>query len=93
MSPGPGHRRARRDGVDDDAWSPQTTLLEYLESKGVDAAFSCREGNCSACSCRILEREVKMLHNDILDADDLADGVRIACQSVPVTDTFRVAYH
>jgi len=76
-----------------DDWQPGTPLLEFLESKGVKAPFSCREGECSACAVRLLEGEVKMLHNDVLDDDDLADGIRLGCQSVPVTDSVKVTYH
>ena len=76
-----------------DDWAPGTKLLEHLESKGVKAPYSCREGECSACAVRLLEGEVKMLHNDVLDADDIADGIRLGCQSVPVTDTVKVTYH
>jgi len=75
-----------------DDWQPSTTLLEHLESKGVKAPYSCREGECSACAVRLLEGEVKMLHNDVLDDEDLADGIRLGCQSVPVTDTVRATY-
>lgn len=76
-----------------DDWQPGTKLLDHLESRGVDAPFSCREGNCSACACRLLEGEVKMLHNDVLDDEDLAEGIRLACQALPVTDTVKVTYH
>lgn len=76
-----------------DDWAPGTKLLDHIEAKGVKAPFSCREGECSACAVRLLEGEVEMLHNEVLDADDLADGIRLACQSVPVTDTVKVTYH
>lgn len=76
-----------------DDWAPGTKLLDHIEAKGVKAPFSCRAGECSACAVRLLEGEVKMLHNVVLDDDDLADGIRLACQSVPVTDTVRVTYH
>ncbi|MCB0895709.1 MAG: ferredoxin--NADP reductase [Nocardioidaceae bacterium] len=76
-----------------DDWAPGTKLLEHLESKGVKAPYSCREGECSACAVRLLEGEVKMLHNDVLDEEDIADGIRLGCQSVPVTDTVKVTYH
>ncbi len=33
-----------------------------------------------------------MKANDVLDDDDLVDGVRLACQSLPVTDTVMVTY-
>jgi 3-ketosteroid 9alpha-monooxygenase subunit B len=76
-----------------DDWAPGTKMLDHLEAKGVKAPYSCREGECSACAVRLLEGEVKMLHNDVLDDDDLADGIRLGCQSVPVTDVVRVTYH
>lgn len=75
-----------------DDWQPGTTMLDHLESKGVKAPYSCREGECSACAVRLLEGEVTMLHNDVLDDEDLADGIRLGCQSVPVTDTVRATY-
>jgi 3-ketosteroid 9alpha-monooxygenase subunit B len=76
-----------------DDWAPGTKLLDHLEAKGVKAPYSCREGECSACAIRLLEGEVKMLHNDVLDEDDLAEGIRLGCQAVPVTDTVKVTYH
>ena len=76
-----------------DDWSPGTKLLDFLESKGVKAPYSCREGECSACAIRLIEGEVKMLHNDVLDDEDLADGIRLGCQSLPVTDVVKVTYH
>jgi 3-ketosteroid 9alpha-monooxygenase subunit B len=76
-----------------DDWQGDQVLLEYLEEKGVDAPFSCREGQCSACACVMLEGEVRLLHNEVLDADDLADGIRLVCQAKPVTDRIRISYN
>jgi 3-ketosteroid 9alpha-monooxygenase subunit B len=92
---GPVRLEVELDGQDYafDDWAPGTKLLDHLESKGVKAPYSCREGECSACAIRLLEGEVKMLHNDVLDDEDLAEGIRLGCQSVPVTDTVRVTYH
>lgn len=75
-----------------DDWDPRTKLLDFLESKGVKAPYSCREGECSACAIRLLTGEVKMLHNDVLDEEDLADGIRLGCQSLPVTDHVKITY-
>jgi 3-ketosteroid 9alpha-monooxygenase subunit B len=75
-----------------DDWEPGTKMLDHLEAKGVKAPYSCREGECSACAVRLLEGDVKLLHNDVLDDEDLAEGIRLACQAVPVTDTVRVTY-
>lgn len=73
-------------------WPARTKLLDLLLEKGLDAPFSCREGACSACACRLVEGEVKMLNNDVLDPEDIAEGIVLACQSVPVTDTVKITY-
>ncbi|RNM14219.1 ferredoxin--NADP reductase [Nocardioides pocheonensis] len=76
-----------------DDWQGDKVLLEYLEEKGVDAPFSCREGQCSACACVMLEGDVRLQHNEVLDQDDLADGIRLVCQAKPVTDRIRISYN
>jgi 3-ketosteroid 9alpha-monooxygenase subunit B len=74
-------------------WDGGQVLLEFLESKGVNAPFSCREGNCSSCACVVLEGELSMKHNDVLDADDLADGIRLTCQALPLTEVLKISYN
>jgi 3-ketosteroid 9alpha-monooxygenase subunit B len=75
-----------------DDWPPDRNLLDFLLEKGLDAPYSCREGNCSACACRVLEGEVALRHNEVLDDEDLADGIRLACQALPVSDSVRISY-
>lgn len=73
-------------------WPRQEKLLDFLLARGLDAPYSCREGQCSACACRITSGEVKMLNNEVLDAEDTDDGIVLACQSVPLTDEVSVTY-
>jgi 3-ketosteroid 9alpha-monooxygenase subunit B len=73
-------------------WPAETKLLDLLLERGLDAPYSCREGACSACACRLVAGEVKMLNNDVLDQEDLDDGIRLACQSLPVTDEVEISY-
>jgi 3-ketosteroid 9alpha-monooxygenase subunit B len=73
-------------------WPRRRKLLDHLLGAGLDAPYSCREGQCSACACRLVAGEVKMLHNEVLDAEDLADGIVLACQSLPVTDEVSISY-
>ncbi|MDQ4111974.1 MAG: ferredoxin--NADP reductase [Actinomycetota bacterium] len=75
-----------------DDWDPGTPMLEFLEAKGIKAPYSCREGECSACAFRLLEGDVKMVRNDVLEQEDLDDGIRLGCQSLPTTDTVRGTY-
>jgi 3-ketosteroid 9alpha-monooxygenase subunit B len=74
------------------AWPRRRKLLDHLLDAGMDAPYSCREGQCSACACRVVSGEVKMLHNEVLDAEDIADGIVLACQSLPVTDDVSISY-
>jgi 3-ketosteroid 9alpha-monooxygenase subunit B len=73
-------------------WPRQTKLLDLLLDKGLNAPYSCRAGQCSACACRIGAGEVKMLNNEILDSEDIAEGIVLACQSLPLTDEVAVTY-
>ncbi|MGA8847696.1 MAG: ferredoxin--NADP reductase [Nocardioides sp.] len=75
-----------------DDWDRSTTMLDHLESRGVKAPYSCREGECSACAVRLIEGEVSLAHNDVLDDEDLADGIRLACQATPVSEVVRATY-
>jgi 3-ketosteroid 9alpha-monooxygenase subunit B len=90
----PAHLQVDLDGEEYDFndWMPGTTILEHLESKGIKAPYSCREGECSACAVRLLEGEVTMRANDILEDEDLEDGIRLGCQSEAVSEKVRVTY-
>ncbi|TDD35058.1 ferredoxin--NADP reductase [Actinomadura sp. KC06] len=73
-------------------WPKSERLLDALLRAGVDAPFSCREGNCSACACVALEGEVTLDANAVLDEQDLAEGLILACQARPVTDRLKITY-
>ena len=73
-------------------WPRHKKLLDFLLEKGLKAPFSCRQGACSACACILADGEVKMLHNEILEQDDLDEGFVLACQSLPISDRVSVRY-
>ncbi|QLY30168.1 ferredoxin--NADP reductase [Nocardia huaxiensis] len=73
-------------------WPRQQVLLDVLLAKGLEAPYSCREGACSACVCRVVSGEVSMRRNEVLEDEDLADGYVLACQAIPVTDDVTVTY-
>jgi 3-ketosteroid 9alpha-monooxygenase subunit B len=73
-------------------WPAGTVLLDLLRERGLDAPFSCREGACSACACRITSGEVKMRRNEVLDQTDLDEGYVLACQALPITESVSVSY-
>ena len=74
------------------AWPRNRKLLDALLAAGLDAPFSCREGNCSACACVLVAGEVELERNEVLDAADLADGLVLACQALPRSERLKVSY-
>ncbi|MGB3168954.1 MAG: ferredoxin--NADP reductase [Rhodococcus sp. (in: high G+C Gram-positive bacteria)] len=73
-------------------WPRNTPLLDVLLSRGHNAPYSCREGACSACVCKLIEGDVDMVQNNILVDDDIEDGERLACQALPLTDAVTVSF-
>jgi len=73
-------------------WPTGRRMLDVMIEAGLNAAYSCREGVCGACACRLLSGEVEMAHNEVLEDADLADGYVLACQSVALTRAVSVSY-
>ena len=73
-------------------WPRDRKLLDVLLDAGIEAPYSCREGHCGACATTKLQGEVEMEVNDVLEPDDLADGLILACQAHPVSDAIEVSY-
>jgi 3-ketosteroid 9alpha-monooxygenase subunit B len=80
------------DAVHTLAWPAGRRMLDVMIDAGLAASYSCREGVCGACACRLLGGEVRMEHNEVLEDEDLADGFVLACQSVAMTERVSVSY-
>ena len=74
------------------SWPRSAKLLDVLLAKGLDAPFSCREGHCGACACTLRGGKVNMEVNDVLEQQDLDEGLILACQSHPESDSVEVTY-
>lgn len=73
-------------------WPRGAKMLDILLEAGLDAPFSCREGNCSACACVLLDGDVEMEHNNILERQDLDEGFFLSCQARPTTEHVKASY-
>ena len=81
------------DGVTHEvSWPRNAKLLDVLLDKGLDAPFSCREGHCGACAVVLKKGVVDMEVNDVLEQSDLDEGLILACQARPTTDSVEVTY-
>ena len=74
-------------------WPAGARLLDVIISAGLNPPFSCRQGNCGACACRLLSGEVELMHNEILEEEDFADGYILACQAVARSPEVTVTYY
>ncbi|HEU0238042.1 MAG TPA: 1,2-phenylacetyl-CoA epoxidase subunit PaaE [Micromonosporaceae bacterium] len=54
--------------------------------------FACKGGVCSTCRAKIISGHVEMARNYALEADDVAAGYVLTCQSSPTTETVSVDY-
>jgi 3-ketosteroid 9alpha-monooxygenase subunit B len=73
-------------------WPAGARMLDVLIDQGLDPPFSCRQGICGACACQLTGGEVEMAHNEVLEADDVAEGYILACQAVALTPEVSITY-
>ena len=73
-------------------WPRNAKLLDVLLDKGLDAPFSCREGHCGACAVHKKSGDVEMEVNDVLEQQDLDEGLILGCQARPRSDSVEVTY-
>ncbi|MBW1603853.1 2Fe-2S iron-sulfur cluster binding domain-containing protein [Streptomyces sp. JJ66] len=75
-------------------WPARTgeSVLDTVLRHRADAPYACKGGVCGTCRVRLLDGEVRMDTNYALEADELADGYVLACQSHPVTPTVTVDF-
>ncbi len=68
------------------------TLLQTARTAGLKAPASCEIGSCGTCMARIVEGSARMINNDALEPDEIADGWVLTCQSLPTSSTIKVVY-
>ena len=67
-------------------------VLDAAQQVRGDLPFACKGGVCGTCRARITDGEVRMRRNFALEADEVAAGYVLTCQSLPLTDTLTVDY-
>jgi ring-1,2-phenylacetyl-CoA epoxidase subunit PaaE len=67
-------------------------LLDAALAQGADLPYACKGGVCASCRARLTEGRVEMDTNYALEADELAAGFILTCQSHPRTDIVKVDF-
>ena len=73
-------------------WSRKRTLIELLIDHGIEAPYSCREGDCGTCQCLLISGEVDMDYHGALDDEDIADGIVLGCQARPASADVEIEF-
>jgi ferredoxin-NADP reductase len=68
------------------------TLLQTARLAGLRAPSSCETGSCGTCMARIVAGTARMLNNDALDDDEVAEGWVLTCQALPTSPAIHVVY-
>ncbi len=67
-------------------------IIEYVLDAGYPAPFSCLGGVCCSCRAKLLKGEVEMMANFALDDEEVEEGYRLTCQSLPRSPEIHLDY-
>ena len=67
-------------------------ILRQLMADGYEPPYSCLQGTCSTCKAKLVSGEVKMKVDIGLEADEIADGYILTCQSIPISEKVHCIY-
>jgi propane 2-monooxygenase small subunit len=68
--------------------APEETVLDAAFRQGYNLAYGCREGQCSACKCFLMEGDVtlKPYSNFALSESEQSSGYSLMCRAIPEQD-------
>lgn len=73
-------------------WPRSRSLIDIMLDAGLDAPYSCQEGECGSCACTLTEGSVEMDNDGALDPEDIEDGYILGCQAHPTSDRLRIEF-
>jgi ferredoxin len=73
-------------------WPRGQTLVDVMLDAGIDVPHSCREGRCGSCVATVIEGEVDMAACDVLEPEDVRNGLILACQARPASADLHVEF-
>ena len=62
------------------------SVIEGAAAAGIDLPWSCANGMCATCRCRLAEGKAEMVQNFSLQEWEQAAGFILACQARPISD-------
>lgn len=68
------------------------TVLEALDSAGMDVPYSCRGGVCCTCKAKVIEGSARMKINYALTDEEVKQGYILTCQSHPTSEVLKLDF-
>lgn len=68
------------------------TLLDAATKAGLDLPYSCANGMCATCRCKLASGEAEMIQNFSLEPWEMEAGFVLACQTRPTSDTITLDF-
>lgn len=68
------------------------TVLEAVRRAGLQPPSSCESGICASCLAKVVEGTAIMRNNEVLNEEEVAEGLILTCQAVPVSPVLKVEY-
>jgi ferredoxin len=66
--------------------SERKTILDSLIESGLDVPYSCKEGFCGVCICKLQSGEVDIIDDSLLTKKEIKSGLILSCQTKPISD-------
>ena len=67
-------------------------ILDAAIEHGADLPFSCKAGVCATCKAKVTKGKVEMDMNHSLTEQEIDEGMILACQAHPVTDSVEIDF-
>lgn len=68
------------------------TVLEAARRAGLQPPSSCESGICASCLAKVVEGTATMRNNEVLNEEEVAEGLILTCQAVPASPVLKVEY-
>lgn len=68
------------------------SILEAARAVRPEVPYSCTNGVCGTCRCRVVTGSVEMTQNFALEPDEVAQGFALACQAYPTSASVSVDF-
>eukprot|EP00929_Paragymnodinium_shiwhaense_P007558 TRINITY_DN111474_c0_g1_i1.p1 TRINITY_DN111474_c0_g1~~TRINITY_DN111474_c0_g1_i1.p1 ORF type:complete len:220 (-),score=34.38 TRINITY_DN111474_c0_g1_i1:94-678(-) len=65
---------------------PEMIILDKAEEEGIEMPWSCRTGDCSVCTGKVLSGEIDQSDQKYLTDEQVADDLCLTCVTKPTSD-------